>query len=360
MEYMRNPISSRRAHRHNRSRAPIDEMSARGRAHMPGRGRGLFWQVFLPNALILGIAVAVLTLSPVSVSRDVSGAQAALLGGALVAMVLVNLALIRRAVRPLEHLARVMAAIDPLYPGHRVAVSTSVSEVEELADVFNVMLDRLEAERRDSGRRMLSAQERERMRLARELHDEIGQSLTGLMLEIDHVARQVDADTERHLREVQETARGLSDEVRSIVRRLRPEALDDLGLRSALIDLAQGFERLTGLAIRRDLDADLPPLDPDVELVIYRIAQESLTNVARHADASQVELALERGAGEVVLRVGDDGGGLDGAAPGSGMKGMLERSLLIGASVDFHPRAGGGSEVLLRVPLEAGRPRGSA
>ena len=323
----------------------------------PGRGRGLFWQVFLPNALILVIAVGVLTLSPVSVSSDVSGAQATFLVGALVAMVLVNLVLIRRAVRPLEHLTGVMADIDPLHPGHRVSVSSSVSEVEELADVFNVMLARLEAERRDSGRRMLSAQERERVRLARELHDEIGQSLTALMLEIDHLARRVDADTERQLREVQESARGLSDEVRAIVRRLRPEALDDLGLRSALVDLTQGFERQPGLVVRRSLDADLPPLDPDVELVVYRIAQESLTNVARHADASTVEVALERKSTDLVLRVADDGRGLDGAAPGTGMKGMLERSMLIGARVEFDTRATGGSEVVLRVPLEAGRSR---
>lgn len=327
-------------------------MTLPGMRSRDGReGTSLFWQVFLPNAVVLAVAVAVLAFTPASVSSQFSAPQAIALLGALAATVLVNLLLIRRAVAPLEQLTRVMAEIDPLHPGQRVRVDRSVTETAELADVFNAMLDRLETERRESGRRMLSVQEQERVRLARELHDEIGQSITGLMLEVDHAARQAPEKVARELRDVQEAARALSDEIRTIVRRLRPEALDELGLHSSLVALTQRLGEQARMHIRRRLSPDLPELDPDVTLVIYRVAQESLTNVIRHANASTAELALERSDGGVRLRITADGTGLNGAQPGSGMQGMLERAMLIGARLEFLDREGGGTEVRLDVPV---------
>jgi two-component system, NarL family, sensor histidine kinase UhpB len=314
-------------------------------------GTTLFWQVFLPNAIVLAVAVAVLAFTPASVSSQFEAAQAVALLCALIATVLVNLVLIRRAVAPLEQLTRVMAAIDPLHPGQRVQVDRSVSETAELADVFNAMIDRLETERRESGRRMLSVQEEERVRLARELHDEIGQSITGLMLEVDHAARQAPEDVARELRDVQEAARGLSEEIRTIVRRLRPEALDELGLQSSLVALSQRMGQQARLHVRRRLGPALPELDSDVALVIYRVAQESLTNVVRHADATEVELALEPSDEGVRLRVTDDGKGIGASRPGNGMQGMLERALLVGARVEFLAAPAGGTEVRLDVPL---------
>lgn len=315
-------------------------------------GTPLFWQVFLPNAIVLAIAVAVLAFTPASVSSQFSAAQAVALAGALAATVLVNLVLIRRAVAPLEQLTDVMARIDPLHPGQRVKVERSVSETAELADVFNAMIERLETERRESARRMLSVQEQERIRLARELHDEIGQSITGVMLEIDHAARQAPEPVARELRDAQEAARALSDEIRTIVRRLRPEALDELGLTSSLVALTQRIGPQARLPIRRRLSADLPELEPEVALVIYRVAQESLTNVVRHAEATRAELALERTDDGVRLRVIDDGKGMDGAAPGSGMQGMLERALLVGGRLEFLAGPDGGTEVRLEVPTQ--------
>jgi two-component system sensor histidine kinase UhpB len=314
-------------------------------------GTTLFWQVFLPNAVVLAVAVAVLAFTPASVSSQFSAAQAVTLLAALAATVLVNLVLIRRAVAPLEQLTRVMAEVDPLHPGQRVEVDRSVTETAELADVFNAMIDRLETERRESGRRMLSIQEQERVRLARELHDEIGQSVTGLMLEVDHAARQAPEEIARELRDVQEAARGLSDEIRTIVRRLRPEALDELGLQSSLVALTQRMGQQARLQIRRRLSPEVPQLDPDVALVVYRVAQESLTNVIRHADATEVELVLEPTAEGVRLRVIDNGRGLDGSLPGNGVRGMRERALLLGARIELLAASGGGTEVRLDVPL---------
>jgi two-component system, NarL family, sensor histidine kinase UhpB len=310
----------------------------------------LFWQVFLPNVVVLAVAVAVLAFLPVGVSTEFSWPQAIALLGALMAMTLVNVVLIRRAVAPLERLTAAMASVDPVRPGRRVAIEGG-AETAELASVFNEMAARLERERRESGRLMLSAQERERVRLARELHDEIGQSLTGLMLEIDHIVRQAPPETAAQLAATRETARRLSDEVRTIVRRLRPEALEDLGLRSALSSLARGFTAQAEVSLVHGIDPDLPALDPEVELVIYRVAQEALTNVARHSGATRVLFRLRRTEEGVRLLVADDGAGLRDSRPRSGQQGMLERALLIDADLQLGPSELGGAEVRLDVPV---------
>jgi two-component system sensor histidine kinase UhpB len=213
------------------------------------------------------------------------------------------------------------------------------------------MLERLEAERRDSGRRMLAAQETERRRLARELHDQVGQTLTALMLEVGQAAERA-PEVRDDLRDAQEAARALSDDVREIVRQLRPEALDDLGLISALTVLSDQFGERSGIELRRRFASKLPPLDSDAELVLYRVAQESLTNVARHADASQVEVSLAALDGGVRLEITDDGHGLNAAVPGNGIRGMRERALLVGGLLTIESPQPGGVSVRLDVPSD--------
>lgn len=314
------------------------------------RALPLFWQIFVPNAAILLAAGAILIVTPATVSSPVVLGEAVVIALGLALMLMLNLTLLRRAVAPLEQLARVMREIDPLSPGDRVTEATDSAEIADLARVFNAMIGRLETERRESAYRMLDAQEEERLRLARELHDEIGQSVTGLMLQIGHSAAHAPADVRAELDETREAARSLSDELREIVRRLRPEALDDLGLPTALIALSDRFADQTGLRIHRRVGGELPPLTPAAELVIYRVAQEGLTNVARHADASSVDLSLERSAGGVTLRVSDDGRGLDSSSPASGIRGMRERALLVGARLKISSGDGGGATVKLDVP----------
>src|SRR5690606_20076781 len=161
----------------------------------------------------------------------------------------------------------------------------------------------------------------------------------------------------RNLREelqaVQETVRSSLDEVRQVARRLRPGVLEDLGLLSALSALAAEFSRASGVPVERRCDPDLPELSSEAELVIYRIAQESLTNISRHAKASRVWLTLTAERGMVRLRITDDGrGGVD--REGAGIRGMRERALLIGARLSIDSPPGEGTEVLPEVPL-AGR-----
>jgi two-component system sensor histidine kinase UhpB len=315
----------------------------------------LFWQIFVPNGIVLVVAAAVLALSPASVPSEISTAQALELVGAVALMVLVNLILIRHAVKPLERLTQLMARVDPLEPGQRAPADGGSPEATRLAAVFNEMLERLETERRDSAAKMLSAQERERIRLARELHDEIGQSVTGLMLELDRAAGRAPEELAVELRETQEVARAISSEVREIVRRLRPEALDDLGLKSAIVALTEKFAEQSSIAVERRIEPGLPPLSDEAELVVYRVAQECLTNVARHAEATAVSLEMTKEDAEIVLRVSDDGIGPAQVQPRSGIQGMRERAMLIGAKLEFDRGPAGGLRVTLHVPLGGGR-----
>jgi two-component system sensor histidine kinase UhpB len=314
----------------------------------------LSWQIFVPNALLLALIAAILALTPAHVSATASADQTIEVLVALAAILAINLILIRRTVAPLDRLTRLMARIDPLAPGERARVDGGSAELSKLAQMFNSMLDRLENERRSSAARMLSTQERERVRVARELHDEIGQSVTGLMLELDRTASDSPPAIEAKLREAQESARQIGAQLSGIVRRLRPEALDELGLRSALVALTERFSEQSSLAVIRRLDGHLPALSSDAELVVYRVAQESLTNIARHAEASRVKMELTEVSDGVRLRVSDDGHGIvNGTKPGNGIQGMRERAMLVGGRLSVGSPHGSGVEVVLHVPREA-------
>lgn len=321
-----------------------------GTSKDPARRPALFRRVFLTNAAIVLAGWAVLAFSPASVQSPLDALNEAAVGlVGLTLMLVLNLVLLRRAFAPLRRLARLMSEFNPLRPGPRPQVEPGVAELSEVTLAFNEMAARLERERRESAGQALAAQESERRRLALELHDEIGQSLTGLLLELEHALRRAPPELRDELLAARESARSSLEEVRNIARRLRPEALDDLGLRSALTHLADRIGAQTDLRVTRRLDADLPNLSQDAELVVYRVAQEGLTNAVRHARASSVELHLERRGAGVRLRVIDDGSGLNGATEGAGITGMRERALLIGADLWVGSREDGGVEVRLDV-----------
>jgi two-component system, NarL family, sensor histidine kinase UhpB len=218
------------------------------------------------------------------------------------------------------------------------------------------MLERLEAERAASSGQALAAQEAERRRVAQELHDEVGQSLTAVLLGLRRVADRVPPDLREELAVAQEAARSCLDEIREVARRLRPGVLDDLGLTSALAALVTDHGRLTGAAVSRRFDSALPDLGAQAELVLYRVAQEALTNVARHAAAGRVEVDLRQTlAGDaVLLEVVDDGRGTRGSREGAGIRGMRERALLIWATLTVEPHQDGGTRLRLFVPVRRG------
>jgi two-component system sensor histidine kinase UhpB len=268
---------------------------------------------------------------------------------ALVVTLLVNAFLLRRAFAPLGRLVQRMEMVDLLRPGQRLAVIRN-DEIGRVVAAFNRMLDRLERERQESGQRVLAAQEAERLGIARDLHDEVGQVLTGVLLQLNSIA-EVAPEHREELDEARGAVRRALDEVRRISSDLRPEMLEELGLVSALTELSNSFGRVSGVRVVRDFDPSLPRLAPEVELAVYRIAQESFTNIARHADAKRVTIALERAPASIVFRVIDDGRGFhDVPIEHGGLRSMRERALLIDAALAVKPASGGGVEVRLEVP----------
>ncbi|MFE2534608.1 HAMP domain-containing sensor histidine kinase [Streptomyces sp. NPDC059371] len=315
----------------------------------------LFWRVFALNAVVLGSATALLLWAPVTVSVPVVLTEAVILVAGLVVMLVANAAMLRIGLAPLDRLTRLMATVDLLRPGQRLPEGGR-GETAELIRTFNAMLDRLEHERASSSARVLLAQEAERRRIAQELHDEVGQSMTAILLALERAADDADEPLRGDLRQVQEITRGSLDEVRRLARRLRPGVLEDLGLISALTSLSEEFSTHVGLRVVRRFDTGLPALDQQTELVLYRVAQEALTNAARHAEASQVEVSLHHTDEAVVLAVVDDGRGNGVAREGAGIRGMRERALLIGATLDVTSPPQAGTQVRLTVPLVRKQP----
>ncbi len=279
----------------------------------------------------------------------------------VIGLALVVLALIlaltreRRRLAPLEDLVEAMEKVDLSSPRPLLPASIDgIGETEEVARIelaFLRMMRRLEAERRRAGSAALHAQEEERARVARDLHDEVNQSLTGLLLRLEAAREAAPPELEGELAETKALANQAMTELLSLARQLRPTALDDLGLAAAI----EGqVDRLGGeIATSLEVEGDFSDLGDDAQLVVYRVAQEALSNAARHSGAGRVEVRLQRtDAGGVFLEVSDDGRGFafDESERGLGIGGMRERALLIGAELTIESRPDHGTTVRLAVP----------
>jgi two-component system sensor histidine kinase UhpB len=282
-----------------------------------------------------------------------------LIGLALVVLALgVALVRERRRLRPLEDLVEAMEKVDLSSPRPLLPASIDgVGETEEVARIelaFLRMMRRLEAERRRAGSAALRAQEEERARVARDLHDEVNQSLTGLLLRLEAAREAAPPELEGELAETKALANQAMGELLSLARQLRPTALDDLGLAAAI----EGQVGRLGGEIETSLEVggDFSDLGGDAQLVVYRVAQEALSNAARHSGAKRVEVRLRRTDGGVLLEVSDDGRGFafDESERGLGIGGMRERALLIGAELTIESRPAKGTTVRLTVPGESG------
>ncbi|HEY2182605.1 MAG TPA: sensor histidine kinase [Gaiellaceae bacterium] len=312
----------------------------------------LLWRIFAVNAGLLVIAALLLALARGRIHESFAFLEGVDVAIVLVVMLGANFVLLRHILGPIERLVERMRSVDLLRPDQRLA-QRGGAEVAELVGVFNQMLERLETERRVSGQQALRAQESERARVSRSLHDEVGQVLTGVLLQLDSLAGSRDPEQRRAVEETKGAVRQALEEVRRIARELRPEMLEHLGLVSALTELSRRFSDQSGIRVERRFPDRLPPLSDEAELAVYRVAQESLTNVARHAGASRVELGLEPGANSVVLRIVDDGRGIAEARAlngNGGLRGMRERALLVSGALAVKPARDGGVEVRLEVP----------
>lgn len=313
------------------------------------REYSLTTRVIVINGALFGAGTALLAFSPITVSAEPLWSEVVVLVVGLSVMVLANSVLVGQALGPLDRLAGQLDHARSSDPTERLVVPAS-GVGRRLATAVNDLLGRIEAGQRESDLKALAAQEDERARIAQELHDGVGQTLTALLLEVgvlaDHGASSED------LQGLRETTRSSLEEVRAVARRLRPHVLEDLGLRSALAALTTDLFTHLDTHVERGVTPGLPPLDDAVELVVFRVAQEALTNVARHARASTVQLNLGMRGRALVLSVSDDGIGIGGAVEGTGLRGMRERAQLVGGDLDLDRPPGGGTVVTLAVPLD--------
>ncbi|MBK8294875.1 MAG: sensor histidine kinase [Solirubrobacterales bacterium] len=271
---------------------------------------------------------------------------------------LLNVALLRRRFNPLEHLIDEMEKVDLSQPGANLPPEidgkAETQEVERLEIAFLRMMRRLEAERRRASNAALSAQEEERARVARDLHDQVNQSLTGVLLRLEAAKSAAPPELKAELVETSTLAHQAMDELLTVARQLRPTALDDLGLSAAI---AGQIEQLRSeVDANFEGDGDVAGLDPDIQLVIYRVAQESLGNAIRHSGAERIDIRLSRDNSVVELSVKDDGSGFtfDEANSGLGLGGMRERAILVGGDLQIESRPGHGTSVRLTVPDRTG------
>jgi two-component system sensor histidine kinase UhpB len=316
--------------------------------------------VLIAATVFAGAAASRLSLDgPLSEQR-----QFAVLACAILATVLVNGFVLRRRFAALQELADTMQRVDLSRPGVRVPppLSTDSDEIVRLNEAFNVMLARIEQERASAASAVVRAQEDERARLARDLHDEVNQALTGVLLRLQATVEDAPPELAAELRETRDVAAQAMDELRGLAHELRPTALDDHGLGAALRTLVDDFSRKTGVPTTLDLSGAIEEFRADEQLVVYRVVQEALSNAARHSGATQVHVEIRRKGGRGVVRVIDDGRGIDADADaGHGLTGMRERALQSGGRLDVHSALGSGTTVELLLgrtaPIAAGAGR---
>lgn len=305
----------------------------------------LTWKLVAANAVVLSVSAVLLMISPTTVSHPVTWTEVITLMVGVSAMVLVNVLIVRDIMRPLRELTTELGQLGWASEPRALPVAGS-TEVRQVLTAYNTMTERVHRERAASSVAALAAQEAERKRIARELHDEVGQSLTLALIRLG--AARTDPPAAAALDRVEEQINRSLTEVRQLAARLRPGVLDDLGLRSALIALCTDVEAQSPIKVARELDG-LNGLDADQELAVYRIAQEALTNVLRHSGAQRAQVTARRDGAAFWLRVADDGAGSQGAE-GVGVAGMRERAELAGGRLSISPGEPTGTIVELTIP----------
>ncbi len=286
--------------------------------------------------------------------------QFLILALAIVLSLCTNLWMLQRRFRPLERLIDRIEAIDPAAPSPLETFERDpVEEIDRLSQSFKGLLERIEEERLRSGQLAMQAQEEERRRLARDLHDEVNQALTAILLRLEALAQESPPERAPEMAELKKLVNQAMEQLLSLARQLRPTALDDHGLVPAVEGQLKRFSARTGIEVRLRTAGEPNQLPEVLQTAIYRVAQEALANVARHAGATAVEVDLEAVESLTELRIRDDGAGFD---PGSingtgsgrngiglGLGGMAERARLVGGELDVRSAPGGGTSVTLRV-----------
>jgi two-component system sensor histidine kinase UhpB len=317
----------------------------------PMKRRSLLAQVLAVNLLLVAGTMLVATVVvDFHVGTLAHGREIVVLVLATLATLLGNWLLLRRRFEPLDRVISAMEHVDLSAPQPSMSPNgTDSAEVERLNAAFHRMIARLEAERKEAGKAAIRAQERERRRIAQDLHDEVNQALTAVSLRLQASIEQAPPELRRELVETKRLSGQAMEELLDLARQLRPGVLDDHGLLPALHSQVRDFADQVGVHAAFHPRGTVPKLSPEQQLVIYRVTQESLSNIAQHANARNVTVELSF-IGRTVLRISDDGLGFATTRNGGlGLSGMRERALLAGGQLSIWSGQGQGTRVELTI-----------
>jgi two-component system sensor histidine kinase UhpB len=368
---MSTEATSHNLHRLRHDRGAVLAPPARADPAPPSGGLTIFYKVLYANIAIVVIgAIAGTWITTLTVRRETDERMVPLAAiFAFVGIVLslvVNVVVLRAAFRPL---ARLQEAAQSVRRGDLSARAEAAAfrdpEIRNLAEAFNGTLDEIARDREEINQlasQVIRAQEEERRRIARELHDDTAQVLFAQLLRLSALRESEDTSVHVLAESLEQLTSEALESVRRLALELRPPALDDLGLLAALGDLAQRFSDQLGIPVDYLARGPKTRMPADIELVLYRIAQEALTNVAKHARARTIWIDMERSDSDVTLSVRDDGTGFDPSAAtghddrglGLGLFGMEERAALVGGRLRVWSAPGQGTEIFAYVPLTDG------
>src|SRR3954451_2436322 len=324
------------------------------------RRESLVGQVVAVNVLLV---VAVLFAATAAAGLNLAVTDERLRYGAIaISIVLllgINMILLRRRFSPLESLIARLEEIAPAQPTTQFVVPrATVEEAERLAITFRRLLRRIEEERRRSGRLVLRAQEEERRRLARDLHDEVNQALTAILLRLQALSEDAPSELDHQIKELKNLVNQAMEELLRLARQLRPASLDDMGLIAAIEGQIARFSEQSGIQTALHHEGAPEALTDDQQTVIYRVVQEALSNAAQHSGATFVDFDLRVFPSHgVELRVRDNGHGFDAKQTAEhqdgrhiGLSGMAERARLVGGELSVTSTPGSGTRVRLYIP----------
>ena len=327
----------------------------------------IFYKILIANSFIIFVGATGgtwlathLNNSPYATPMSLVGFIAA---GWLISIAL-NFVVLQIAFRPLTHLGKVMQRVQAGERSLRAPLTGVDSQADQLASAFNMVLEALDDASRQRASQIINAQEQERQRIARELHDETSQVLTSLLISLAVLEESIESPEARErIADTRALAHSTLRAIRTLSIDLRPSALDDLGLLPALRWYVKEYQKKCAIEVDFRSSGLKERLPAEMETALYRIVQECLTNTARHSNAKKVSIALKETGDAVNATITDDGNGFDydallknpGQERGLGLAGMNERAVLLDGTLDILTAAGKGTMVKVSIPLAYAR-----
>src|SRR5713226_5571129 len=327
----------------------------------------IFYKVLIANSLIIFVGATGgtwlathLNVSPYATPMSL---VIFITTGWLVSVAL-NFVVLQIAFRPLTELGKVMKRVQAGESSLRAPLTGVDSQADQLASAFNMVLEALDEASRLRASQIIQAQEHERQRIARELHDETSQVLTSLLISLTLLEETVETQEARErIADTRALAHSTLRAIRNLSIDLRPSALDDLGLLPALRWYVKEYQKKCSIEVEFHATGFKERLPAEMETALYRIVQECLTNTAKHANASRVTITLKEETDRVYARITDDGQGFDydallktpGQERGLGLAGMNERAVLLDGILNIHATPDQGTIIEVSIPLPSVR-----